>query len=366
MLNTEGKIGKLRIKNRFVMPPLVTNFGDEEGYVTEESMAYYEKRAKGGFGLIITEATAICPRGKGFPYELGLWREEQIPGYQGLIEMIHREGSKVFVQLHHTGRQTKADTIRGQRPEAPSAIPCPVMKEMPETMTEERIWQVIEAFGDGALRAKRAGADGVEIHGAHGYLVAQFMSNYANKRTDFFGGSFENRMRFPVEIVKNIRKKVGEDFPISFRISYDEKVPSGRKIEESIEAAKILEKAGVDVLHITMGVYESSYYISADSKLPRGYMRYQSKKIKEAVSIPVISVGMYREKEAEEALEEGYADFIAFGRQSIADPEFPEKMIRGDQEKIRVCGFCNYCLNRIFSGEKLECLKDKKGKIIEK
>ena len=358
MLDTSGRIGKLRLKNRLVMPPLVTNLGDEEGYVTEESMAYYTKRGKGGFGLIITEATAICPRGKGFPCELGLWREEQIPGYRRLIEALHREGSKVFVQLHHTGRQTKRDTIRGQRPEAPSEIPCPVMKEMPEAMTEERIWDVIEAFGDSALRAKQAGADGVEIHGAHGYLVAQFMSGYANKRRDAFGGSFENRMGFPLEIVKNIRKKVGPDFPIGFRISYDEKVLGGRVLEETIEAVKLLEKSGVDVIHVTMGVYESSYYISADNKLPRGYMRYQTKKIKEAVSIPVISVGRYGQEEANEALEKGYADFIAFGRPTIADPELARKMLEGRPEDIETCGYCNYCLNQIFSGKKVECVKN--------
>lgn len=357
LLKKEGKIGFLSVKNRFVMPPLVTNLGDEEGRVTEDSIAYYRERARGGFGLIITEVTAVCPRGKGFPRELGIWREDQIPGYRRLIDAIHQEGSKVFVQLHHAGRQTKSEIIRGQVPEAPSPIPCPVMQEWPEEMTKERIREMIGAFGDAALRAKKAGADGVEIHGAHGYLIGEFMSAYANQRKDEYGGNLQNRMRFPIEIVKEIRKKTGEDFLISFRFSYDEKVRRGNTVEDSIQMAQMLEQASVDVLNVSIGVYESASYISASSALPRGFTRYQTKKIRSKVSIPVISVGRYDRQTAEEALRDGAADFIAFGRASLADPKLPQKMMEGREEEIIPCISCNKgCLEQVFQGKNVGCI----------
>ncbi len=357
MLFDNVTIGNLNLKNRFVMPPLVTNLGDSEGYVTENSIAYYRKRAEGGFGLIITEATAVCLRGKGFPCQLGLWREEQIDGYRGLIQMLHTYGSKVFVQLHHAGRQTSSKTIRGQIPEAPSAVPCPVMREMPEAMTKKRIWDMIGAFGDAALRAKKAGADGVEIHGAHGYLVGEFMSVRANQRDDEFGCDFAGRMKFALEIVKDIRKKTGPDFPISFRISYTEKIYGGFEVEDAIKAAKLLEAASVDILNVSIGVYESASYICASPDLPRGFTRYQTKKIKDAVNIPVISVGRYDQNTAEEALQQNCADLIAFGRASIADPLLPEKMRKGKQNEIIKCISCNKaCLNRIFAGDKVGCV----------
>lgn len=157
MLLKEGRIGNLQIKNRFVMPPMATNYADGEGFVTNEMIAHYKERAEGGFGLIITEITAICPRGKGLPNEAGLWRDEQIEGFHKLIKEIHDSGSKVFVQLHHAGRQTRSETIRGQQPEAPSVVICPVMQCMPEEMSTDRIWKVIDAFGDAAFRAKKAG-----------------------------------------------------------------------------------------------------------------------------------------------------------------------------------------------------------------
>lgn len=356
-LLSRGRIGNLSVKNRFVMPPLVTNLGDEEGRVTEDTIAYYRERARGGFGLIITEVTAVCPRGKGFPGELGLWRDEQVDGYRRLIDVIHREGSKVFVQLHHAGRQTKREIIRGQIPEAPSPIPCPVMQEMPEEMTAERIREVISAFGDAALRAKKAGADGVEIHGAHGYLVAEFMSDYANRRQDEFGGYIQNRMRFPLAVVREIRKKTGDDFLISFRFSYDEKVRRGNTVEDSVMMAQMLEQASVNVLSVSIGVYESASYISASPSLPRGFTRYQTGKIKRAVSIPVISVGRYDAQAAQEALRDGAADFIAFGRASLADPELPMKIIQGRENEIIPCISCNRgCLEQVFQGKRVGCI----------
>ena len=233
-LLSPGKIGTLELKNRFVVPPMGTNFATYGGEVTDDMIAYYRRRAKGGFGLIIIEVTAIDRKGKAIVNEVGLWDDSQIPGFKKLMDAIHEEGGKVVVQLHHAGRQSVPPYIFNEMPEAPSKVACPMLNFIPEAMTNERVWEVIDEFGDAAVRAKKAGADGVEVHGAHGYLVAQFMSPHANKRTDEFGGDFFGRMKFPQEVFKNIRSKVGDDYPLLFRFGHDEKVNGGRTLEESV------------------------------------------------------------------------------------------------------------------------------------
>ena len=220
----------MELKNRFVVPPMGTNYGTYEGFVTDEMIEYYRRRAAGGFGLIVVEVTAIDPKGKAIVNEVGLWDDEHIYGFRKLVDAIHKEGEKVIIQLHHCGRQTAPAQIFNQNPEAPSRVACPVMNVVPDEMSIDRIWQVINQFGDAAVRAKQAGADGIEVHGAHGYLIVQFMSPHANKRVDEFGGDFEGRMKFPREIFRNIRSKVGYDYPMTFRFGYDEKVTGGRTL----------------------------------------------------------------------------------------------------------------------------------------
>lgn len=212
-----GKIGTLELKNRFVVPAMGSNYADEDGNVTDQMIAYYRERAKGGFGLIISEVAGIDTRGKSVPKVFGIWDDAHIEEVRKLTDAVHEEGGKIFIQLHHCGRQTTPASLGGRLPEAPSRIACPVNDVVPEVMSTERVREVIEEFGDAALRAKKAGADGVEVHGGHGYLIAQFMSTQANRRTDEFGGSFTGRMRFPKEIFKNIRKKVGDDILFRFR-----------------------------------------------------------------------------------------------------------------------------------------------------
>ena len=218
----EGK----QLKNRCVVPAMVMNFCNEDGTCTEKFTAYHEAKAKGGFGMIITEDFAVTPRGKGFKYLPGLWNDGQITGFREFTERIHKHDTVIIAQIYHAGRQTSKDVI-GEAPEAPSAIPCPFSPDMPEEMTVERIREVIACYGDCARRAKEAGFDGVEIHGAHGYLIAQFMSPYSNKRTDEYGGPLQNRIRFALEIIEDIRKKCGKDFIVGYRISADEFVTGG-------------------------------------------------------------------------------------------------------------------------------------------
>lgn len=352
-----GKIGTLEIKNRFVMPPMGTNLGTYEGMVTDQMVAYYAERAKGGFGLQIIEVTAVDPHGKAILNEVGLWDDAQIEGFRKLCAGIHENGGKVVVQLHHAGRQTAAPYIFNMTPEAPSKVPCPALQQPVDAMSNERVWEIIEAFGDAAVRAKEAGADGIEVHGAHGYIVAQFMSPQANKRTDEFGGSFEGRMKFPREVFANIRKKVGDDYPMLFRFGYDEKVPGGRTLEESVAVARMAEESGVDALDISVMTYQSLPYMSAPTALPHGWNMFPTREIKSAVSIPVISVGRYNPESGETALESGCADFIAFGRASLADPWLPNKVAAGELEDICPCISCTQsCLGYLNAGGVASCL----------
>ena len=356
-LLSPGKIGTLELKNRFVVPPMGTNFGTYEGMVTDDMIAYYRRRAEGGFGLIIIEVTAVDRKGKAIVNEVGLWDDSQIPGFKKLMDAIHEAGAKVVVQLHHAGRQSVPPYIFGEMPEAPSRVACPMLNFPPEAMTNARVWEIIDEFGDAAVRAKKAGADGVEVHGAHGYLVAQFMSPHANKRTDEFGGDFFGRMKFPQEIFRNIRKKVGDDYPILFRFGHDEKVNGGRTLEESVMVGRMAESEGVNALDISIMTYGSLPYMSAPPAMPHGFNQFPTKVIKEGVDIPVISVGRYEPAIAESALLNGCADFISFGRESIVDPDLPNKVIAEKYDEIFPCIGCTQsCLGYLNAGGSIRCL----------
>ena len=224
-------------------------------------------------------------------------------------------------------------------------------------MSNERVWEVIDQFGDAAVRAKKAGADGVEVHGAHGYLVAQFMSPHANKRTDEFGGDFFGRLKFPQEIFRNIRKKVGDEYPLLFRFGHDEKVNGGRTLEESVMVGRMAEASGVDALDISIMTYASTPYMSAPPAMPHGFNQFPTKVIKQGVSIPVISVGRYEPAIAESALLNGCADFISFGRESIVDPDLPLKVEQEKYDEIFPCIGCTQsCLGYLNAGGSIRCL----------
>jgi len=354
------KIGNIELKNRFVVPPMGTNYANPDGTVSRQMIDYYVERAKGGFGLIILEVTAVDPLGKAIMFEAGLWDDSQIPGYKQLVDEVHAAGAKIFMQLHHCGRQTVPFYLGGKQPVAPSAVACPVMDAIPHELTNAEVWDLVEKFGDAAVRAKKAGFDGVEVHGAHGYLVAQFMSPHANKRMDEFGGTFMGRMKFPLEIFKNIRSKVGTDYPMSFRFGYDEMVNGGRTIEESTVVAKLAEEAGVDVLDVSIMTYASMPYMSAPPAMPSGFNQYPTAKIKAEVSIPVITVGRYNNMYiAEDVLSSGRADLIALGRESITDPFIPTKVAENRLEDIAPCiGCVQSCLGYLLNPavNKISCL----------
>jgi len=351
------RIGPLEIPNRLVVPAMVMNFCNADGTANERYISYHEAKARGGWGLIITEDYAVSPTGRGFPNIPGLWSDDQIAGHAGFTRRIHESGGRIFAQIYHAGRQTSRYCI-GVQPVAPSAIPCPMMQEIPRELTLQEIAEIVDAFGECARRVREAGFDGLEIHGGHGYLIAQFMSLYANKRTDAYGGSLPNRMRFPLEILADIRAKAGKDFPVIFRISGDELVPGGRNIEDTKAVARMLEMAGIDAIHVSAGAYGSFQAIAPPAAVSHGWITDYAGEVKRVVQIPVITVGRINDPYlAEEVLASGKADLVAMGRASLADPELPNKTLRGQGADINACiGCLQGCIGRISLYQPATCL----------
>ena len=357
------KIGAVEVKNRIVLPPMVLNRAKLDGRMTEGHIKFHEMRARGGAGLIIVESTAIVRRGQGAPNLLGIWDDSFIPGFKQLTQMVHTYGTKIFLQLVHAGRQSCKEATGGQLPVAPSAIPCPVYEpqhhEVPHELSTEEIEEIIRQFAEAAKRTRGAGFDGLELHGAHGYLISEFMSTYTNKRHDAYGGDLLARMKFPLEIIKATRREVGGDFPVGFRMSGNEFVPDGHTIEESKRIARILEAAGIDYLHVSGGVYESFWALIQPYMIKEGFLVDDAAAIKRVVDVPVITVGKIKSPDvAEEILEQGKADMVAIGRQLICDPDWPVKVRSGDWGEIRPCIYCTQgCINRgIVTGEVTACI----------
>ena len=331
------------VSNRLVMAPMDTNFADYEGKVSEKMLAYYETRAKGGVGLVIVENSQIDgQRGKNTIRQLCVSDDRFIPGLRRLAYAIHKHNVPAVLQLHHAGRQTTKEITGGLQPVAPSPIPCGHMKERPRELGLGEIEEIEDRFAKAAVRAREAGFDGVEIHGAHGFLIGQFMSPYTNKRKDAYGGNFKGRMRFPLQIIEKVRAAVGPDFPVLFRLSVVEFVKGGIELEEGKRIAARMAAAGVDALDISAGIYESLMTILEPMSYEEGWRVYMAKAVKEVVSVPVIAVGNIRyPKTVEKILAEGDADFVAMGRALIADPLWPEKAREGRTREIRYCISCN-------------------------
>ncbi len=350
------RVGNLELKNRMAVAPMVTCYCDEDGMPTEQYIAYHEARAHGGFGLIITEDYAVDPLGRGF-WCAGLWKDEQISPHRELTKRIHAAGAKIFAQIYHCGRQTSAALI-GAQPVSASALPCPSMGEVPRPLSVEEIHTIVGQFGDTARRAREAGFDGVEVHGAHGYLIAQFLSSYSNKRTDSYGGPLGNRLRFALEIIADIRAKCGNGFVVSFRISADEYVIGGRDLAETKVVCQQLEAAGVDLIHLSAGTYESAWAIIPPLGTRYAWLTEAAAEVKQVVSIPVQVVGRIKTPEvAETVLQAGQADLISFGRASLADPDLPRKYAEGHSDQIRECIGCNQgCISILFLNQPIRCL----------
>lgn len=355
----EGSIGSLKTRNRIVMPPMGTNYAGENGEVTDKLINYYSERAKGGTGLIITEVGAVdYPEAKAIINQIRIDNDKFIPGLHELTSSVHNHGAKIFIQLHHAGRQTTPNEIEGKQPVSASPVKDEFLQVEPRELDKEEVEELVNKYIDSAERAKKAGFDGIELHGAHGYLIGQFISSRTNKRDDKYGGDLEDRLTFSLEIIEGIKERLGEDFPISFRLSGDEFIEGGHGIEESKKVAKKLEKAGINVLHITAGIYESMPNILEPMRFEEGWRTHISKQIKEVLEIPTITVGVIRKPEmANQIIKEGIADFVSVGRGHITDPYFTRKAAKGNTEKIRSCISCNIgCIGKgIFADKNVGC-----------
>ncbi|MTI85518.1 MAG: NADH:flavin oxidoreductase [Firmicutes bacterium] len=355
-LFTPGRIGSMEVKNRIIMPAMGTGMHGPEGEVIEQAIDYYATRARGGTGMVTVEIAAVHPTTKGMSFSL--YDDRFIPGMIELADAIRMNGARACIQLWHAGRQINS-ALTGMEIVAPSSIPCPVCQEPPRELTVPEIKELVEAFGDAAVRAKTAGFDCVEIHGAHGYLVAQFMSPYSNKRSDEYGGTFNNRARFALEIIDNIKQKCGKDYPIVFRMSGEEYVEGGLTIEMSKQIAPMLVSRGVDCLHVSVGNYETLHWVVPPMDKDRGFNVWAAGAVKEVVDVPVIAVDRINNPDlAEEVLTKGRADFVAIGRGLLTDPEFAGKAREGREKEIKKCIACNQgCVDRLLvEGKHATCI----------
>jgi len=351
------QLGNLTLKNRMIMAPMVINYAQDDGSISERLLNFYKARALGGVGLIIVGGAYVHPNGKGYSHQLGIHDEAMISGLKRLTETVHQEDCKVFLQLDHAGRQTDSSITKTDIV-APSALACPTKKEIPVELDQEAIQVLVESYAQSALRAKEAGFDGVELHGAHGSLLAQFLSRYSNKRKDQYGGSLENNLRFPLEVFKAVRKAVGEDFIISYRFSADEYVHGGLSLKESKLVAKELEKAGVDLLSVSAGAHQFMMMVVQPMGIKQGCLAHLAEGIKQTVQVPVVAVGRLNDPWiAEEILQTGKSDLVALGRALLADANFPQKVINGDWDSVRICIACNQeCIGRLAQDNDILCL----------
>jgi len=340
-------IGSLKLANRLVMPPMATNYASAEGFATQRQIDYYVERARGGVGYLTVEHTGILPQGKASPKMLLISSAEHASHIQRLVEAVHAAGGKIVVQINHAGRQTFS-AVTGSPIVGPSPIPALPPMEIPHELSVDEIAELVAAFTAAAERVKQTGADGVEIHMAHGYLLCSFLSPFSNKRQDQYGGEIAGRSRFSLEVLKSVRARVGADFPIICRLSGDEYVEGGLKMEETRQIAGFLAQAGADALHISACNAASGYLNHPPYYVPEGVFGHLAEGVKSEVAIPVIAVGRIRNPAmADRFIREGQADLISMGRALIADPHMPEKARQGRLDEIIPCISCNKCIQTL-------------------
>lgn len=395
------KIGTTEIKNRVVMAPMLMGFGQFDGCPTEKMMNYYEERAKGGTGLIITEITRVNDvTGAGAFAQLSMSHDKNGEALKEMADRIHKHGAKLFVQLHHPGRQNlglligtvpmsiamdkalpfyqkmlykvvPAGKVLLEKHLVPKVVAPSVVERSyfadsnMRALSIKQIKALEQDFINAAVRVKNGGADGVELHASHGYLIQQFLSPNTNRRTDEYGGSLENRMRFLLNIIKGIREKCG-DFPLIVRLTVDEcysyigQPEKGYNLTEGVEMAKRLEQAGIDAIDVSSAAYDTFNYWLEPTSFECGWRAYMAKAVREAVSIPVIAANLIRSPEqAEKQIEDGIQDFVSLGRPHIADPHWAEKAESESAEDIKRCICCLYCIesmqNNAYTGGHGKC-----------
>ena len=375
-----GQIGSLQLKNRIALAPMGENFGGLDGHATEKTQAYYEERARGGAGLIILGTTAVSwPSGTSEPHQLGISSDDFIPTLAQVVRRVHVHGAKVAIQINHSGKVAANDRAHGREmwvPSVPPALPpnASMRTITPQelstfvgvgphpdryrVMDEADIAQMIEWYAAAAVRAQQAGFDAVEVHCAHNYLIAGFLSPYFNQRTDGYGGSYENRTRLMRELLTEVRRRVGPDYPIWVRLDAEEMhTPGGITLEEALQTARLCEQLGVNAISVSSYARLTRGSDFTDAPIPQksgAYLEFANA-FKRVVRIPIIVAGRIEPEVGAAAIAAGEADFIAMGRKLLADPELPNKLLAGQPEAIRPCIYCYACVSEIFVNRGIKC-----------
>lgn len=320
LLFTEFQLKGLRLKNRIVMPPMANNLATEAGEVTGRLVEHYARRA-GSLGLIIVEHAYTVPEGRINANQLGIYDDRLVAGLSRIAEAVHRAGGLVAIQITHAGAAAPAALI-GQAPVAPSAVPHPAGGDQPRELTREELSRLVEAFAQAARRAKAAGFDAVEVHGAHGFLLNQFFSPLTNRRADEYGGDRAGRLRFPLAVVRAVRRAVGAEYPVFYRLGADDRLLGGLTVEDAVWAAPFLTVAGIDLLDVSGGFCGSR----PEGLSGQGYFAYLSEAVKRAAPVPVLVTGGVTEPQAaEELLRQGRTDLVGVGRALLRDPDWAVK-----------------------------------------
>ena len=356
LLFSSYPIKHLELKNRIVLPPLASFLIKQGGGITDATVDHYMRRAAGGPAMVIMEACAISSEGVVSANQARIDEDRHLEGLSRVAAAIKSEGAIAAIQIHHAGRQTSAKII-GRNPLAPSPLPCPAIRGDVEPLTVGGIETLIGKFADAAVRAREAGFELLEIHGAHGYLINQFLSGCSNIREDEYGGDLTGRARFAIEIVTEIRRRLGPEFPLSFKISAQEFVPAGLDVDESTEILRLLVDAGIDVVQVSAGNDLTPEWICQPMFMPKACLADSAARIRQALHIPVMAVGRINDPwTADEVIKSGQADLVCIGRGLMADPQMPNKARAGRFDEIQICIACNTCMQSIFKKGRLECL----------
>ena len=350
-------VKRTTIRNRIAMTPMGTNYGEANGEMSNRHMNYYSLRAKGGVGLIILEnANVEYPVGSNGTSQIRIDHDSYMPRYYQLVESLHKDGATVAIQINHAGASASSART-GVETVSSSNVPTKAGGEIPRPMTKEEILTTVKKYAEAAKRIQAIGFDAIEIHCGHSYLMSQFISPYYNKRTDEFGGSVENRLRFPRMVLEAVRKEVGPWFPIIVRVSAEERVPGGNTLEDTLEYLEYLDEF-VDMYDVSCGLNPSLQYQIDSNFLPDGWRSYMSRAVKDKFGKPVINTGNYRDpKTVEKVLESGDVDIVGMGRGLIAEPNWVKKVQSGEEDMLRKCISCNVgCAgNRIGVNRPIRC-----------
>lgn len=369
---TPIQIGNLTLKNRFMMAPMENGLADVGGAVTDKLCDFFAERARNDVGIIMPGSIGVSPEGRGLPTQLSLYEEAHMHDLKKLVNAVHKEGAAIGAQLYHAGRQA-AEYITGLDPVAPTAMPCGILSNHPREITLDEMAEVKDKFVQAAKWSVEAGFDLIEVHFAHGYLLHSFLSPHSNHRTDAYGGSFENRLKYPMEVFNAVMAAVDGKVPVTIRISADEYLEDGLHFDEVKKICKVVEQAGGAAISLTAGSYDSVEYAIQPMFIPQGFLIPFAEELKKEVHVPVIVAARLNNADLiEDTIESGKADMVAVGRGLIADEQMIVKMEQDRKCDIRYCVACNQgCIDRVLGGMNAHCLVNpragqEKERVVEK